>query len=70
MAGNTEQVSTVTIPQPASSAVSPGQEIDDATYKSMLDILDSLTSHTHIFYDDYGTNCNCNCACDCTRGTV
>lgn len=65
-----EYVTGVTSPAPAPNPVAAGDAIDDTTYTQILDILDSLTSHTHIFYDDYGTNCNCNCACDCTRGTL
>jgi hypothetical protein len=40
------------------------------TYRQMLDILESLASHTHVFYDDYTTVCECQCQCDCSRGTL
>ncbi len=50
--------------------VTDPDDIDAATFRAMLDILDNLTNHTHIFYDDYSTACNCNCNCDCTRGIV
>lgn len=46
------------------------EEIDAATYQAMLDILDDLVDHTHIFFDDYSTACNCNCNCNCTRGIL
>lgn len=40
------------------------------TYRQMLDILEALASHNHIFYDDYNTVCECQCQCACSRGTV
>ena len=45
-----------------------GDAIDTTTFLQMLQILDNLTDHTHVFYDDYSTNCNCNCNCACGRG--
>jgi hypothetical protein len=45
-----------------------GDDITPDTFLQMLNILENLTDHTHIFYDDYSTNCNCNCACACGRG--
>lgn len=54
----------------AVAAKAAGDTITADTFKQMLDILDALTDHTHVFYDDYSTNCNCNCACACGRGTV
>lgn len=45
-----------------------GDTIDTTTFQQMLNILDNLTDHTHVFYDDYSTNCNCNCNCACGRG--
>lgn len=56
------------LPKDADGRHSP---IDDETYKKMLDILQDLTDHTHIFYDDYSTACNCACACACCiRGMI
>lgn len=46
-----------------------GDTITADSYKQMLEVLDSLTDHTHQFYDDYTTNCNCNCNCACGRGS-
>lgn len=46
-----------------------GDIVTADTYKQMLEVLDSLTDHTHLFYDDYSTNCNCNCNCACGRGS-
>jgi hypothetical protein len=40
------------------------------TYRQMLDVLEALASHNHIFYDDYNTVCECQCQCACSRGTV
>ena len=54
----------------ASGSRPVSEQIDRATYKDMLDILDQLTGHTHIFFDDYSTACNCNCNCNCTRGIL
>lgn len=39
------------------------------TYRQMLDVLEALASHNHIFYDDYTTVCECQCQCQCSRGT-
>lgn len=47
-----------------------GDTITVDTFIQMLNILDNLTDHTHIFYDDYSTNCNCNCNCACGRGSL
>ena len=55
---------------PNADAVAVGDEIDKETYQQMLNILDELMDHSHIFYDDYTTACNCNCNCACTRGIV
>ena len=55
---------------PAVPSVGPEQQITDQTFKQMLDVLNELVSHTHIFYDDYSTACNCNCNCACTRGIL
>jgi hypothetical protein len=40
------------------------------TFRQMLDVLEGLASHNHIFYDDYNTVCECQCQCACSRGTV
>jgi len=46
-----------------------GDPISADTFQQMLNILDNLTDHTHIFYDDYTSVCNCNCNCQCGRGS-
>jgi hypothetical protein len=40
------------------------------TFRQMLDVLEALASHNHIFYDDYNTVCECQCQCACSRGTL
>jgi len=65
-----EDLQNKTTSQPAVVTVTSMDDVDDATYKAMLDILDDLTDHTHIFFDNYTTACNCNCNCNCTRGIV
>lgn len=49
---------------------STGNIITPTNMQQMLDILENLTDHTHIVYDDYSTACNCNCQCQCGRGTL
>ena len=45
--------------------------VEDEVFKEMLSVLNDLTGHTHVFYDDYSTACNCNCNCTCcVRGMV
>jgi hypothetical protein len=70
MATTTEDLSTVNATQPTAPSVAPGTTVDTATYQQMLNILDELVNHTHIFYDDYNTACNCNCNCACGRGIL
>ena len=47
-----------------------GDAVDASSFNQMLNVLNELVNHTHIFYDDYSTACNCNCNCACTRGTI
>lgn len=49
---------------------SSGNLITPTNMQQMLDILENITDHTHVIYDDYSTACNCNCACDCGRGSM
>jgi hypothetical protein len=65
-----ESTSTATSGTGAVAAKSAGNSISADTYRQMLDILDGLSSHSHIFYDDYATVCECQCQCDCGRGTL
>jgi hypothetical protein len=47
-----------------------GDDITANTFIEMVDILEELASHTHIFYDDYSTVCQCQCQCGGGRGVV
>jgi hypothetical protein len=51
-------------------AKAEGDPIAADTYRQMLDVLEALASHNHIFYDDYNTVCECQCQCACSRGTL
>jgi hypothetical protein len=51
-------------------AKTAGDTITADTYRQMLDVLEQLASHNHIFYDDYNTVCECQCQCACSRGTL
>jgi hypothetical protein len=51
-------------------AKAEGDAISADTYRQMLDVLEALASHNHIFYDDYNTVCECQCQCACSRGTL
>lgn len=51
-------------------AKASGETITADTYRQMLDVLEQLASHNHIFYDDYNTVCECQCQCACSRGTL
>lgn len=62
--------STVNASTPAVATVATTDVISEATFQGMLNVLNELVSHTHIFYDDYSTACNCNCNCACTRGIL
>jgi len=41
-----------------------GNTISAESYNQMVSILEELTDHTHVYYDDYSTACECNCACN------
>jgi len=66
----TENTSTSTQAAGTVSAKSSGNTITADTYRAMLDVLEDLASHSHVFYDDYATVCECQCQCDCGRGTL
>lgn len=60
-------------PSPSGSSPSDkaaGDTISADTFRQMLDVLENLASHNHIFYDDYNTVCECQCQCACSRGTL
>ena len=52
------------------AAKSTNEIVTADTYRQMLDVLEALASHNHIFYDDYNTVCECQCQCACSRGTL
>lgn len=62
---NVAQAAPAAIP-----TVNTGDEISQDKMNQMINVLENLLSHTHVFVDDYGTACNCNCNCNCTRGTI
>lgn len=64
---NTSEGPDTTIEVPTRAV---GDVITPTTFIAMLDILENLTDHTHVVYDDYATACNCNCACACGRGSL
>ena len=71
MATNTENVSDyVDSNQPPADATKDVTIIGQQNYQTMLTILQNLSTHNHIFYDDYTTVCDCQCQCNCNRGTV
>jgi hypothetical protein len=51
-------------------AKATGDAVTADTFRQMLDVLEQLASHNHIFYDDYNTVCECQCQCACSRGTL
>ena len=64
-----ENTSTINSGQDVTAKVT-GDPISADTFQQMLNNLDNLTDHTHVFYDDYSTACNCNCNCACGRGSL
>lgn len=66
----TENLSTANTSTSAPASKNAGDTISADTFRQMIDVLDNLASHSHIFYDDYATVCECQCQCDCGRGTV
>lgn len=48
-----------------------GNMVESEKYNQILDVLQQFIGHTHVFYDDYSTNCNCNCnCCNAIRGAL
>lgn len=65
------EVSTANASARAASGVSAGTLILASKYNEVLAALEKIMTHTHVYYDDYGTNCNCNCnCCNAIRGTL
>jgi hypothetical protein len=65
-----ENTSTNTVDAEEVSTKSEGDTISADTFNDMLDVLEDLAGHNHIFYDDYTTVCECQCQCACSRGTL
>ena len=70
MATSSELTTTVSVSATGASNTSNGAVISAATFNQMIDVLESLAQHNHIFYDDYTTVCQCQCECACNRGTL
>lgn len=70
MATSSELTTSVSVSATGASNTSNGSVISAATFNQMIDVLESLANHNHIFYDDYTTVCQCQCQCACSRGTV
>ena len=66
----TENTSTNTVAADAVDSKSAGDTISADTFRAMIDVLEDLAGHNHIFYDDYTTVCECQCQCACSRGTL
>ena len=65
-----ENTSTTAVAADSVSAKSKDDEITADTFRAMIDVLEDLQGHSHIFYDDYTTVCECQCQCACSRGTL
>lgn len=70
MATSSELTTSVSVSATGASNTSNGSVISATTFNQMIDVLESLANHNHIFYDDYTTVCQCQCQCACSRGTV
>ena len=65
-----ENTSTHNTGEEEVAAKSAGDTISADTFRAMIDVLEDLAGHNHIFYDDYTTVCECQCQCACSRGTL
>jgi len=65
-----ENTSTGGVANPVPATKNPGDTISADTFNQMLDVLEQLSGHAHIFYDDYSTVCECQCQCACNRGIL
>jgi hypothetical protein len=65
-----ENTSTHNTNEEEVDAKSAGDTISADTFRAMIDVLEDLAGHNHIFYDDYTTVCECQCQCACSRGTL
>lgn len=58
-----ENTSAWTSTKAAIGEKNTGDEITATTFIQMIEVLEELSSHSHIFYDDYSTVCQCQCQC-------
>jgi hypothetical protein len=65
-----ENTSTTNVGSDIATKTAETDTISADTFRQMLDVLEGLASHNHIFYDDYNTVCECQCQCACSRGTL
>lgn len=70
MATSSELTTSVSVSATGASNTSNSDVISAATFNQMIDVLEALAQHNHIFYDDYTTVCQCQCECACNRGTL
>ena len=70
MSDSIENLSSYTLSNAGAANVSTSNTITTTTFTQMIDVLEALANHNHIFYDDYTTVCQCQCQCACNRGTV
>lgn len=70
MANTNENTSTHNVDAGEVGAKTAGDDITADTFRAMIDVLEDLAGHNHIFYDDYTTVCECQCQCACSRGTI
>lgn len=68
--GNENTSTTTASEVTVDDSKSAGDTISADTFRDMLDVLEDLAGHNHIFYDDYTTVCECQCQCACSRGTI
>ncbi len=58
---SSDTTAAFTSPSPSVANTAAGSVITAATFRQMVDILDTLVQHNHTFTDDYTSNCQCNC---------
>lgn len=70
MATTNELTTALAVSATGAPNTSNSDVISAATFNQMIDVLEALAQHNHIFYDDYTTVCQCQCECACNRGTL
>lgn len=63
-----ESLSSLLVASPAAVTVAQNAAISSSNYSALLNILDDLVDHTHLFTDDYADyvapHSNCVACCD------